>query len=147
MPIGSRVRLRTRDVLVVGTVAAQRGDTLFLWTERHHTVPVPFATWGRLEISHGVHGHALKGLGLGLLAGAVVGGAIGAAVEPDELLGRGVNILAGVVLGSGGGALIGLGVGASIRSERWQPVSARVTRPSLLPAGRERLTVGMSLGF
>ncbi|HEU5261475.1 MAG TPA: hypothetical protein VFU41_08650 [Gemmatimonadales bacterium] len=150
MPVGTRVRFTpahsARD-RVVGTVTGQRADSLLVWTERRETIPVPLAGLDRLEVSNGVHGHALTGLGLGLLVGAVAGGTIGAAVEPDELLGRGVNVLAGVVLGVAGGGLIGVAVGASIQSERWQPLpEGERTVSSFSPSG-DRLAVGLSLRF
>ena len=150
MPVGTRVRFTPAQSArnrIIGTVTGQEGDSLLLWTEHHDTVPVSLADLDRLEVSHGVHGHALTGLGLGLLAGAVVGGTIGAAVEPDELLGRGVNVLAGVVLGSAGGGLIGVAVGASIRSERWQEFPTHEQGVSLFPTGENRLAVGLSLRF
>ena len=150
MPVGTRVRFTpahpARD-RVVGTVTGQRGDSLLLLTERRESIPVPLASLDRLEVSDGVHGHALTGLGLGLLAGAVVGGTIGAAVEPDELLGRGVNVLAGVVLGGAGGGLIGVAVGASIQSERWQALPGREQAASSFSPSGDRLAVGLSLRF
>ncbi len=150
VPVGTRVRFspeQTTGDKVVGTIARQRGDTLLLWTERQDTVPVALTNLDRLEVSDGVHGHALKGLGLGLLAGAVLGGAIGAAVEPDELLGRGINILVGVVGGAGGGAVIGLGVGAAIRSERWKAIAPGDEGRSALPPSGDRIAVRLSLRF
>jgi len=44
---------------------------------------------------------------LGFLGGAVIGGLIGGLAEPDELLGRGINIAIGVGIGGGGGLLLG----------------------------------------
>ena len=117
---------------------------MLLLTERRESIPVPLASLDRLEVSDGVHGHALTGLGLGLLAGAVVGGTIGAAVEPDELLGRGVNVL---VLGGAGGGLIGVAVGASIQSERWQALPGREQAASSFSPSGDRLAVGLSLRF
>ncbi|MGH7537811.1 MAG: hypothetical protein ACREMF_04190 [Gemmatimonadales bacterium] len=150
MPVGTRVRFTPPDPAqdwVIGTVTGHRGDTLVLLTERSGSISVPLANLDLLEVSDGVHGHALTGLGLGLLAGAAVGGAIGAAVEPDELLGRGINVLAGVALGGAGGGLIGVAVGASIRSERWQDIPGRELGASPSSTNGDRLALGLSLRF
>jgi hypothetical protein len=117
---------------------------LLLWTDRREAIPVPLAGLDRLEVSDGVYGHALTGLALGLLAGAVVGGTIGAVVAPDELR---QTVLAGVVLGGAGGGLIGVVVGASIRSERWQEVPTPNLGASPFSTSEDRLAVGLSLRF
>jgi hypothetical protein len=149
VPVGTRVRFTPPERMrgLVGTIAGQRHDTLLLRTERDDTVPVPLAELDRLELSRGVHGHALKGLGLGFLVGAVVGGVVGAAVEPDELLGRGVNVAAGIILGGAGGSLIGLGVGASVRTERWEAIPGDGAGAANGPRSAGGLTLGLSLRF
>ena len=44
---------------------------------------------------------------LGFLGGAVIGGGIGAMVEPDSFLGRGINVLIGAGIGGAGGLVLG----------------------------------------
>ncbi len=146
--IGTRVRFRpqppSRERLI-GTVVSHSGDSLVLARERD-TLAVPL-NGGTLEVSQGRHSALLRGLGLGLLAGMVVGGAVGAAMEPDELLGRGVNIIGGMVVGGSAGLVVGTVVGASISRERWGP--AIPLRPPVADdvSRQGRLLVGLSLHF
>jgi hypothetical protein len=87
-----------------------------------------------LEVSRR-RGNRGKAIGLGFLAGAVVGGAIGHADEQDcrpedFLCMRGVSTAAGVVIGAPVGALIGLAVS---HGERWESTSSDGLHVAIAP--------------
>jgi hypothetical protein len=148
VPLGTRVRFSpARDThhLVIGTVVGQRGDSLLL-AAPHDTVAVPLNS-GSLAVSQGRHRATLRGLGLGLLAGAVAGAVAGAAMEPDELLGRGVNIAAGVIIGGGAGLVVGTVWGASTTRERWVAAAPNHPGPGVGVSRARRVEIGLSVPF
>jgi len=131
--ITGEVRVRAPSIAkfrIVGTVDRAPPDTLVvrgltragvdtIWT-------LPVAAISRLQVVHGTHSNAGKGLGYGLLGGGLAGAGIGAlsCKEPGNLLGsEGCAKVLGV-LGAGAGAIVGLIVGATSRSDTW--IEARV---------------------
>jgi hypothetical protein len=97
----------------------------------------PPARWSaitQLEVSRRRSNRG-KVIGLGALAGAVVGGAIGLADEPDCRSGdflcmKGASTAAGVIIGAPVGALIGL---AFSHGERWESTSSDGLRVAIAP--------------
>jgi hypothetical protein len=103
----------------------------------------------RLEISRGRRGHARTGLLLGAVLGLAAVALRDLGCEPDcgEDKPSGGFIAAAV----GGGALLGAGIGAVVRSERWEPLPWAVgparraqVQPVASPAG---LGLRVSLRF
>jgi len=122
---GRRVRLLAPELGprgVTGIVAEVRGDTLRFTPDKQSTsTPVRLGALSGLEVSRGTKSHVWTGVGIGLLGGALVGGAIASSsVQPgDEYEGLVIFIggVLGGVVGMAGGAIIG-----STHTERWDSV-------------------------
>jgi hypothetical protein len=133
----SRLRVTERDASrVVGTFGGLRGDTLLLM-DRSHGAPyaIAFPAIETLERSRGIHGHGLAGAAIGFCAGAIVGGVIGAALQPREGSGSDSHFAAGgaILIGTAG-AVVGALAGRGWRSEVWRP----------MPVQELHLLVGLS---
>lgn len=134
---GLRVRLVSE--LVVGRVTGRIVETdthgLRVLTDRGVAVRVPFEALTRLEASFGQRRHTREGL----VAGLAVGLLIGAFGEVDErtchyddstsFCSRGAALAGGI----SGGTLLGAGIGALVKTDRWQAVSLDRLRVSLEP--------------
>src|SRR5438552_7866508 len=101
--------------------AAQRADIRAPSSNAGLVIPTTSVT--RLSSGEGTRGHFWAGAGIGLLGGALIGGAIGSTTRlcfdsctADEA--RSGAIKAGVVLGGTAGFLFGGVIGALIRSDR-----------------------------
>jgi hypothetical protein len=75
------------------------------------------------ESNQAINTHALRGLGIGAGAGAIIGAALNASAgynndcagdEGEDFCGRGIYAIFGSILGAVGGGVLGLGVGAMI---------------------------------
>jgi hypothetical protein len=126
----SRVRLSTATRVDQGDYLGREGDILLLRTDRRDTARVALARVVAVGRSLGVHGHALKGMGLASLVGACVGGLIGALASTPSRSGAPfsgggrLGPAAGVAaIGAVAFAPIGLVFGALDREERWQRVA------------------------
>jgi len=151
VPPGARVRVRVDSPppprTVIGTVRTIDADTLALAPSGGGAVErVPLTAIDRLEVSRGrgvVASHVL----IGALAGAAVGGLLGGAGSScggDQWcsLFRGLAVTGGVALGG----LVGAGVGALIKGEKWRTVPLE-PRASAVPLPGGRVGVGVSLGL
>jgi hypothetical protein len=161
---GSRVRFSTAndgDASRVAIVSAVRGDSLVLLRDGSaESITVPFDQMTQLDVSSGRRDRMGAGLGVGLVAGAAIGGLLGAATYQKPScnsgdffcglgdVGAGGSAAGGAILGGVGGALVGLLIGSIVHTERWDavPLPALVRHShadlTLLPAGRgARLTV------
>jgi len=122
---GRRVRLLAPELgprKVTGIVGEVRGDTLRFTPDKQSTsTPVRLGALSGLEVSRGTKSHVWTGVGIGLLGGALVVGAIASSsVQPgDEYEGLVIFIggVLGGVVGMAGGAIIG-----STHTERWDSV-------------------------
>jgi hypothetical protein len=163
---GQRVRVThrcrvTRDQLTecserrsprvtTGQLRALDGDTLRISTQSSDSeLVVPSAYVDRLWVVDGKRSRFWAGAGIGLLAGAVIGGAIGSTQEwclisfgdcDDPATGL------GVIIGAPAGFLIGGVVGAVIRSDRWRAVSVNDHRISVEPRP-DALGLRLSVAF
>lgn len=124
--VGARVRVSAASVGLFsskGTVESVRPDTLVL---RLDTASRPWnvrlGSISQLEVSRGKSRHPWTGLGIGLLLGAVAGGAIGQASAADDPYFGGLHVAAGIIGGGLAGAVLGGCVGSMIRTERWDAV-------------------------
>ncbi|GAC1657339.1 MAG: hypothetical protein NVS4B3_23770 [Gemmatimonadaceae bacterium] len=112
----------------VGTVVRQGNDTLWLEAKSPiEPLTVPFLTIDRLELqrlSGSRWGHVAVGATLGLVGGALVGGAIGYNTTCAHCDGdlRPLGALFGGAEGGLLGSLIGGFIGASRPTYRWAPV-------------------------
>ena len=158
---GARVRvtpqwpnLVTPNNRAVGTVAAIRGDTVFL--EREGFAPFEFALSSvtRLEVSRGRHSGAFQGA----LTGAKVTGIIGLLVGLgwtmyclDEtsfscMEKPALAIPATAIPFAATGALLGALIGAFSTTDRWEEVPLDRLRLSFAPK-RDGFAVGMRIAF
>ena len=127
---GVRVRVSTapqasRPDWIVGTVTAVTGDRLAIRPQGDsgREIGIARAAVTRLEVSRGQHSKWLTGLGVGFLAGAGAGAAIGYAAlhEGHDLAPRDAALI-GAIPGALVGALIGVAIGSGSKSERWQSI-------------------------
>jgi hypothetical protein len=120
---GNRVRVHLSQPrrTVIGTVARVSQDTLVILPQDARTeLVLPAANVRKLELSLGRRSHTGKGALLGFIAGGVGVSIALAALCAGECIGGGVIIVpAG---GAVGGAILGAGIGALIRSDRWREV-------------------------
>ncbi|MGE5180392.1 MAG: hypothetical protein ACM3PF_15005 [Bacteroidota bacterium] len=144
---GERIRFRTRErpqspfeVVYAGV----RKDSLYYGGYLLEKAPqrVAVVSVTSLERSAGKHGHAWTGIGIGLLVGVGVGALIGSQYAEDDPGFGGLHIAVGAIGGGAAGMLVGGVVGASIRTERWIPVSADVSA-----AARRSVDIGVSLHY
>jgi len=157
---GTRIRTSVAGVgTVTGRVVGVTGDTLRVardGTADTMSVARSSLTW--LDVSTSQHKRRWVGAGVGFLAGAALGGIIGAATyqeptcAPDawfcDFGGRGMEAAGdGILLGSVG-AIVGAIVGAG-RADTWQPVdphqSARLQLT--VPRAAGRYSLGATLRF
>lgn len=141
---GTRVRVTVRDDgterRMVGPLRTFDGEALTLSPEGGAgPVSLSRGTITRIEVSRGSRGRA----GRGALIGAVLGLAAIAIAEST----RGEDYEAPdnyglIVAGSiGGGALVGAGIGAMVRSERWEPQPWAVGRARSAAAPAVKVTL------
>lgn len=115
--VGSKVRLlapTTFSGRVDGMVLEMDENSLLVSKDDRTAVRVSRQAITRLDVSTGRSGHTLKGLtiGAGLLAGVGAFGSPAAGETRGELVARNLIL----------GALFGAGIGALIRSDRWNAV-------------------------
>jgi len=124
---GDRVRVTTEDWELVGTLLAQGDDSLRLQVIGEVTpVSVARSAIKRLEISRGSHSSTGSGALIGLGAGVLAGGALGAEANSPcdpEVFGCGPGLVVGGGLLVGAiGAGIGAVIGSLSHSEQWDSV-------------------------
>ena len=127
--VDQRVRVWTTAAeAVTGRVVAATSETLQIADNGKDPVTVAVPAVRRVEVSRG---GSSKGAGAkkGAIWGAIISGAIGAALLPlqrEEVGGNGSSVGKAVALGawSGGlfGGLIGAGIGAARAGEKWEQV-------------------------
>ena len=92
----------------------------------------------RLSSGQGTRGHFWAGAGIGLVGGALIGGAIGSTTELcldscTAAQARSGAIIAGVIVGGAAGFLLGGVIGTLIRSDRSSSASFNDHRVSVGP--------------
>ena len=152
---GQRVRITSLNRGIVqktGDLLYSRGDSLGLRMNGSDMAGVlPWSLLERIDVSGGTRRHALHGLGIGFLAGSLIG--VSARAQSDCAWGADVcsveevnkaaaAITGGVVMG-----LLGLGIGALIKTERWTsiPIGDRVGMIAI-PHGN-KLTLAGAIRF
>jgi hypothetical protein len=156
---GSRIRVSTEPDVVrpnplVTTLVRLTPDTMtVIASSGGAELAIPNSAVTRLEVSGGKQGRALRGLGIGLVAGTVVGGlawALGSSSCEGELCGTGIDDAVSatfgavaLVAGALGGATVGLIIGAASPAERWDPVP--LADRTALPESGHGYRVGLSV--
>ena len=149
---GARVRVTAPDVHVRrydGTIVGLPTDTIVVDTLRVALASVTRLDmhWGKKSnwdkgLLYGGLGVGAAGLGLGILWWAECGDS-GGAVCPAE----GWHALALAPIGFVAGGIVGAGVGALIRTDRWEEVPLDRLRVSIVPQRGGRLGFGVSIAF
>lgn len=122
LPVGTRVRLQTAPdaPAFTGTVWRLTSDTLAVAVSHGNAlIQLPTARVTSIEVSDGRDrlGWAVRGAGIGVLAGGLLGVvAIGRQARAD------LAVIAGFIVGAGIGATGGALVGAIAAPERWDRI-------------------------
>jgi hypothetical protein len=156
---GSRIRVSTEPDVVrpnplVTTLVRLTPDSMtVIASSGEAELSIPNSAVTRLEVSGGKQGRALRGAGIGMVAGTVVGGlawALGSKSCEGELCGTGIDDAVSatfgavaLVAGALGGATVGLIIGAASPAERWAPVP--LADRSALPESGHGYRVGLSV--
>jgi hypothetical protein len=127
---GQRVRITSSDhgmLVRTGTALYSRGDSLGVRLEgSDSTTVLPMSRVDKLEMSRGSRRHALHGLGIGVLLGTVMGMSVTSDSEcewgPGACVVEEVSKVGAIVAGSIAFGLVGTGIGALIKTERWTTV-------------------------
>lgn len=146
--VGTRVRVvipdsnGTSTQQIPGTLVRLVGDTAVLLSggfSRPESLKVALENGRQLEVMLASHGHGAAGAAVGALVGGVTGAIVGGARSSSCTglcqIGQDSQTAGAVFLGAAGGALLGLVIGSSIRSEIWVPVKTSGVRVGLLPRG------------
>jgi hypothetical protein len=113
-----------------------RGFVLAAGADSGHPLTFPVGAVQRLQLSLGRHSAAGKGAALGFLIGAMTGAVAGLA-QGDDPPDSFVRLTAGQkglvlgVVGGGAGALLGVIIGASSQTERWEEIPMHSSRSVL----------------
>ena len=135
---GSRVRVTTTATgRIVGTFVSAGDDSLRLELADGGVLAFPRTSLSSVEMSTGARRQGWRGAGIGLLAGAGIGGVVGLATyrrsqcydNPVEgffcdlvnRTSRSVTVVSDAALGATAGAIVGALIGQAGR-ERWVPV-------------------------
>lgn len=117
--------------VLIGQLVSMETDRMLLTDESGAPSEIALSDVERLELSLGQHRNMGRGAWIGGLVGAVAGGVAGA-IEGSKCEeraffcpGAGGGALLGALAGGGPGVLIGLGIGAAVKSERWSEVSSQ----------------------
>lgn len=131
-----------RGKQVVGQIVEMNGDTLTITLEGRSTrLTVPRDAIARMNLSRGrrsAGARLLRGAGLGVLAGGLVGALVGLASEGDggSLFSDSDRMaIGGIVLGTLG-SVVGAAVGLGSKGERWEQVPARGLQVTVKPVAR-----------
>jgi len=141
LPVHIQVRWvnNQRTFIAHGNALAMVGDTLLLdrlvmyqetfgSRSRADTVQSPrvhLSDMDKIKISRGIHGHGRQGVLIGGAIGIVLGLAAYASYRSNPYLGEPRNSFAPLLTVVGGGVvggLLGAGIGALTRTERWERV-------------------------
>ena len=126
----------------VGSFVGMRGDTLVVTGDS--TLACPLDWVDRLDVHRGRKSWTLVGAGIGLVLGA--GGGIAFATRDWDFCGPCTGVIP-VAIGVGG-ILLGAGIGAVIKTDRWEavPLDQLRAQPLVDRRGR-RVGLGMSIAF
>lgn len=134
----------------IGTLVAETADSVWVRPERASSSSAPFALSRRsvhtIERGERVGAHKVVGAGLGLVAGALIGGAIGSASDCHCNDMSGMAAPFGALTGGMVGILTGTLIGAVIPHYEWEgrETSRRV---AVTPLARGGIATAMSLSY
>lgn len=128
--VGSRVRLRSNALAGQprGLVVAIDEHVVTLATDGGVPLKIPVGSVTSVDTSLGRKRRTLEGLALGVVGGALLG--LGFKVDPDNCGEYSLNSCSrgeAVAEGAMGFGLIGAGLGALIKTDRWSAVTLRAS--------------------
>ena len=145
---GARVRVTAPDLGIEkqqATFQALRGDRLVVMADS--TMYYALGSITRFDVYRGRKSHWKTGLAVGAVLGAIAGGAAGYA---SEAIRYESDFAAPVALGALAGAAVvgalGAGVGATMKTDRWEEVPLDQLRVSVVPR-RDGVALGISVAF
>ena len=145
---GQRVRVTAPTLGIkkqVATFEAIEGDRLIMVADSTITISVASVT--RFDVYAGRHRRPWRGAGIGFLAGAIPGYIFGL-VYCRDFGDCGAEVKWGWAGFFGaGGALVGVGIGALHRADKWQQVPLDRLRVSVVPQRDGRFGLGLSVRF
>ena len=106
---------------ITGQMNRYNADSLTILTDTAE-LSIAYADMMRLQRSLGVRRYPIEGLVIGLGTGSFWGirTALNIECHDESCVGAAIATWLSIVIGSGGGALLGLIVGAAIRTEKWE---------------------------
>lgn len=147
--LGDRVRLQTADVegWWYGAYQGVTDGRILVRPEGHEVFEFPIGKVARLEVYEGRRGHALAGLGLGLVGGTLLGAGLCTALCEEGLFEKEESIAMAAVAGALTGTLVGGVLGATVwRKDKWEPVELHVqTAVAVGATGRFGVRVSIPL--
>ncbi len=120
--LGNRTRITMQNGgEITGRMNRYDADSLTILTDAAE-LSIAYADMMRLQRSLGVRRYPIEGLVIGLSAGSFWGirTAINIECHNESCIGAAVAAWLSIAIGSGGGTLLGLIVGAVIRTEKWE---------------------------
>jgi len=151
---GELVRVRlwgSEDQVIEGSLQGiEEGDLLILSNEGKEVSRIPMSHIREFQVRREPENKALKGLGIGFLAGALWGGFVGLANGDDDAsdwirLSAGEKAAIGAAAFGLIGGAIGVLAGALAGMDRWERVSLPAVNASVQIAPHGRLGVGLSI--
>ena len=146
--VGNEVRIEAPKVTsgkIQGTIE-EIGDKDWVLSKGDHLVTVPREAITRLEVKAGRKGHAVEGFELGALAGVLGGSYLGlfncSYADNSNGCFRGPFFDVAVPF-----ALVGTGIGALVKTDRWKKVPLERVRLSLGPSRGRGARFSVSIGF
>ncbi len=116
-----------------GQLEALDADTIHIrMRSNEEAFAIPTTSIARLSYRDGTRSNTLRGAGIGLLGGALLGGVVGSTMD-FCIFDCDPATEVGVLVGAPAGLLIGSVIGALIRSERWRAVSMDGNRIRVAP--------------
>ena len=121
LALGNRMRITTQGgEELIGRMKIFDNSFLTILTDSTE-LSIAYADMVQLQRSLGVRSYFIKGTFIGLGGGMVVGALAARDIQRYAVsTAGGLAVIGTFLLGSGGGALLGLIVGAAIRTERWE---------------------------
>ncbi len=154
---GGRIRVTAPtlgvDKLVGTSVEADATRIRVQADDQASPMTISLADMTRLEVSQGRKSNALKGLLIGSIVGVSTGAILGLAASLAESYDNPCadNEVECVAVGAAAfgvtGALVGLGIGALLKSERWEEVPLDRLRVNIVPHRDGRFALGLSVAF
>lgn len=155
---GARVRVTAPDLGLqrsVGTCLAVSNDSIRLQGGAG-ILDIPLASMTALDVSRGRKSNALRGLLIGSIVGAPIGAVLGGVGSHRETPtseapwcyeGTAACVASHALVVGAVGGLVGLGIGALSKTDRWEEVPLDQWRVSLAVPRNGRWRVGVSLVF